>query len=85
VEIRQYGTKTRWIVRVCQSEDLASVESRFGALAASQQSDGTFVIEDPEYGTVRFHPDGSVEAEGRTIARAYYSVKGDAEMLTPSS
>ena len=83
-ELRQYGQKTRWIVRVCEAGDLASVESRFGALAASQESDGAFVVEDPEYGSVRFRADGSVEAEGRVIARADYTVKGEASLLNPS-
>jgi hypothetical protein len=83
VEIRQYGTRTRWIVRVCQSEDLASVETRFGALDAHKESDGTLVINDPEYGRVRFRADGSVEAQGRTLARADYTVRGDATMLAP--
>ncbi len=81
VEIRQHGMKTRWIVRVCQSSDLASVESRFGALAVNEEDDGTFVIEDPEYGLVRFHADGTVNAEGRVLTRADYTVKGQATML----
>jgi hypothetical protein len=83
-ELRQYGQHTRWIVRVCEAGDLNSVESRFGALEAKQDSDGAFVVEDPEYGTVRFKADGSVEAEGRVIARADYTVKGEATMLSPA-
>jgi hypothetical protein len=81
-ELRQYGDKTRWIVRLCEAGDLASVEARFGALAAKAEGDGTIVIEDPDYGPVRFGADGGVEAEGRTIARADYSVKGEARMLS---
>ncbi|MHC1550461.1 hypothetical protein [Phyllobacterium sp. K27] len=84
VEIRQYGMKTRWIVRVCTSNDLASVEERFGLLDAREENDGTIVVDDPEYGTVRFRADGSVEAESRTITRADYSVKGEAKMLDQS-
>lgn len=84
VEIRQLGIKTRWLVRVCKSDDLASIEERFGSLDAREESDGTLVVEDPEYGTVHFHADGSVEAEGRTIARADYSVKGRAKTLNQS-
>ena len=30
-ELRQYGRKTRWIVRVCEASDLDAVESRFAA------------------------------------------------------
>ncbi|HEX5933804.1 MAG TPA: hypothetical protein VFY63_06535, partial [Pseudorhizobium sp.] len=83
-ELRQYGRKTRWIVRVCEAGDLASVESRFGGLVARQDSEGTFIVEDPEYGTVRFRADGAVEAEGRVIARADYTVRGEAIMLSPA-
>jgi len=39
------------------------------------------VIDDPEYGAVRFHPDGSVDAEGRRILRSDYTVVGEAIML----
>lgn len=84
VELRQYGMKTRWIVRVCTSNDLASVEERFGRLDAREESDGTIIIDDPEYGTVRFRADGSIEAEGRVLTRADYSVKGEAKMLDQS-
>ncbi|CDZ52403.1 hypothetical protein [Neorhizobium galegae] len=83
-ELRQYGQKTRWIVRVCEADNLTAVEYRFSGLAPRQESDGTVVVEDPEYGTVRFRKDGSVEAEGRVIARADYTVKGEATMLSAS-
>jgi hypothetical protein len=68
-------------VRVCEAGDLASVESRFGALQVERSGDGTLVVEDPEYGSVSFRADGTVEAEGRVIARKDYSVKGEAKML----
>ena len=84
VEIRQYGMKTRWIVRVCKSHDLTSVEERYGLSDAREESDGTIVVNDPEYGTVHFRGDGSIEAEGRTITRADYSIKGEAKMLDQS-
>lgn len=80
-ELRQYGQKTRWIVRVCEAGDLASVENRFAGLSAEHGADGTIVVEDPEYGSVSFRADGTVEAEGRVIARKEYSVKGEANML----
>ncbi|MDO1585358.1 hypothetical protein [Rhizobium oryzicola] len=80
-ELRLNGKKTRWIVRVCEAGDLASAESRYGKLEAKLLEDGTFVIDDPDYGPVRFRADGSVEAEGRTIARADYTVKGEALQL----
>ncbi|PYE93557.1 hypothetical protein C8J35_1137 [Rhizobium sp. PP-F2F-G38] len=84
LELRQYGMKTRWIVRVCSAADLRTVETRFAALEASEEGEGTIVIEDPDYGTVHFHADGSVEAEGRRLARSDYTVKGEATMLSVS-
>ena len=80
-ELRQYGMTSRWIVRVCESDDLSSVEHRFSTLAVSREADGILVIDDPEYGAVRFHPDGSVDAEGRRILRSDYTVVGEAIML----
>ncbi|MNI58121.1 hypothetical protein D3C73_1132170 [compost metagenome] len=80
-ELRQYGQKTSWIVRVCEAGDLASVESRFGALHVERTGDGTLVVADPEYGSVSFRADGTVEAEGRVITRGDYDVKGEATLL----
>ena len=80
-ELRQYGQKTSWIVRVCEAGDLASVESRFGALQVERSDDGTLVVADPEYGSVSFRADGTAEAEGRVITRKDYDVKGEATLL----
>ncbi|MGU3576643.1 hypothetical protein ACLBWZ_13985 [Brucellaceae bacterium C25G] len=80
-EIRQYGQKTRWIVRVCEAGDLASVEQKFAMLEAVKGADGTIVVNDPEYGVVAFQSNGTVAAEGRIIERSGYTVKGVAEMF----
>ncbi|HLP69049.1 MAG TPA: hypothetical protein VK181_16160 [Rhizobium sp.] len=80
-ELRQRGRKTRWIVRVCEASDLAGVEARFTGLTVREDTDGTFVIDDPEYGVVRFRSDGSAEAEGRTIVPETFTVAGAATML----
>ncbi|WP_436080326.1 hypothetical protein [Pararhizobium sp. LjRoot235] len=80
-ELRQYGRKTRWIVRVCEASSLAAVEARFGALAVEEKEDGSFVIDDPQYGTVTFRADGSAEAEGRTILPNEFTVAGEVVML----
>ena len=82
VELRQHGRKTRWIVRVCEASDLATVESRYSALAVREEADGTLVIDDPDYGTVRFRADGSAEAEGRTVVPKTFTVAGTATMLS---
>lgn len=79
-ELRIDGRKTRWIVRLAEGDDTASVETRYGGLAAVE-NDGIFTIEDPDYGSVRFLSDGSVEAEGRTIRREDYTVKGKVSEL----
>jgi hypothetical protein len=80
-EIRQYGRKTRWVVRVCEAPSLDAAESRFAALAVHETGDGALVVEDPDYGTVRFRPDGAAEAEGRLIDPARFTVPGEAVML----
>lgn len=81
-ELRLHGRRTRWIVRVCEAPDLAAVENRFSALVVQEEADGTLVIEDPDYGTVRFRADGSAEAEGRTIVPKAFTVAGTATMLS---
>lgn len=81
-ELRQYGNNTRWIVRVCNADDLHAVENRFSGLTAHHEADGAFIIDDPEYGSVRFAADGTVEAEDRLLTRADYTVKGEAKMLS---
>ncbi|ANH07253.1 hypothetical protein [Shinella sp. HZN7] len=81
-ELRLHGRRTRWIVRVCEAPGLAAVENRFSALLVQEEADGTLVIEDPDYGTVRFRADGSAEAEGRTIVPKTFTVAGTATMLS---
>ncbi|MFD2055849.1 hypothetical protein ACFSQT_23125 [Mesorhizobium calcicola] len=80
-ELRQYGRKTRWIVRVCEASNLAAAQDRFGALAVEDKEDGSLVVEDPEYGTVAFRPDGSAAAEGRTVSPKDFTVAGEVTML----
>lgn len=80
-ELRQYGRNTRWIVRVCKASSLNAVETRFAGLAVIERADRTLMIEDPEYGPVQFHSDGSVEAEGRRILPKHFTVAGEVTML----
>ena len=54
------------MVRVCEASDLASVGERFAALAVREEADGTLVLEDPEYGTVRFRADGVISFRPRS-------------------
>jgi hypothetical protein len=81
-ELRQYGRKTRWIVRVCDATRIESVETRFAGLSVEETEEGTLVIDDPDYGRVVFRKDGSTLAEGRTIAPLDFPVAGEVAMLT---
>lgn len=80
-ELRQYGRKVRWIVRLSETSDLSSLEARFGSLLVRETEKGAFIIDDPEYGIVIFAADGTVSAEGRVIARDSYTVTGEVTML----
>lgn len=77
-ELRLAGHKTRWIVRLAEADSVAEAEDRYGNLAATLEEDGAYVVTDPDYGTIRFRADGSVEAEGRVIRREDYTVQGEA-------
>jgi hypothetical protein len=80
-ELRQYGRNTRWIVRACKASNLDVVEVKFAGLAISEGTEGTLVIEDPDYGSVKFHSAGSVEAEGRVVLPKHFTVAGEVIML----
>ncbi len=80
-EIRQYGRKTRWLVRLCEADGLEPVAARYAGLQVAEQADGTLVINDPDYGPVRFRADGVTEAEGRLIAPADFTVRGQVTLL----
>ncbi|MGO4838290.1 hypothetical protein AB4144_39195, partial [Rhizobiaceae sp. 2RAB30] len=84
VELRQQGRKTRWLVRVCEASDIGAAQTRYGSLSVAEAEDGGFVVDDPDYGRVLFHEDGSVEAEDRRIAPADFSVTGEVTMLSVS-
>ena len=77
-ELRLAGRKTRWIVRLAEGDDLDAAETRYGSLTVRVEADGLFVVDDPDYGPVRFGADGRVEAEGRIIRREDYTVRGEA-------
>ncbi len=44
----------------------------------------TLVVDDPEYGTVRFLADGRVVAEGRSLDPSDWTVRGEAMRLGKS-
>jgi hypothetical protein len=80
-EIRQSGRQTRWLVRVCEADAIEAIAARFSALVVREEADGTLLVEDPDYGLVRFRRDGVSEAEGRVIAPESFTVRGEAMFL----
>lgn len=84
-EIRLAGTRALWIVRLSETgEALDTLKARFGGLAVVEGEGGRFVVEDPDYGTVTFHADGRVEAEGRMIDPKCFTIEGRRQMLRPA-
>ena len=83
-EVRQYGRRTRWIVRVCESESLEKVGTKYSGIFLNDSADGSFTIDDPEYGSVIFRSDGTVEAEGRVIAPDDFTVSGKTSVMAGS-
>jgi len=77
-ELRQTGLHGVWIARVGDTSAHGGLDGfarRFAALAVRHDGD-TIVVEDPDYGAVRFKGDGSVEAEGRLLQPSHWTVEG---------
>jgi hypothetical protein len=84
-ELRAAGRRTTWIVRLgdrhgCRSLD--AFDAAFAGLAVREAGDGALVVEDPEYGTVRFLADARIVAEGRVLDPAAWSIRGEATRFT---
>ncbi len=77
-ELRLSGRQGWWVLRTGETADLASFAPRFASLSPAPGADprGKFVIDDPDYGPVVFHPDGRVEAEGRVLTPQDWTVAG---------
>ncbi len=78
-ELQQAGLSTRWIIRlgdVTNHGGLEGFTDRFAGLNIDGQKAGTLSVNDPDYGIIRFHSDGVVEAEGRRIDPQDWTVKG---------
>lgn len=83
-ELRAAGRKSTWIVRLGDRASSASLEAfreRFGGLTVRDGGDGTLLVSDPEYGEVCFGKDGRIEAEGRTLEPAGWTIEGQATQL----
>jgi hypothetical protein len=84
-ELRVPGHQATWIVRLGQAGGHASLDAfamGFAQMEVLRGEGGELTVNDPEYGEVRFHQDGRVEAEGRVIDPAEWTVAGDAAIMT---
>ena len=84
-ELRQAGRRGWWVLRLGAASTLASFLHRFSSLAPMPGDDPRAMIriEDPDYGLVLFHPDGTVEAEGRRLNPKEWSIQGQ-QTLDPA-
>ncbi|MFI5013795.1 MAG: hypothetical protein ACHQAY_15760 [Hyphomicrobiales bacterium] len=83
-ELRLGGRRARWIVRLGGSDDAADLQAhaaRYGMLRAEDGPNGTILLEDPEYGSVQFHADGTIDAENRRLKPAEWTIDGTVEHL----
>jgi len=80
-ELRVPGRRSAWLVRAGSSRGLDGFAEAFSALELCGERDGLLEVTDPEYGPVRFHADGRVEAEGRLVDPAEWTVAGRAELF----
>jgi len=79
-ELRLSGRDSIWVVRLGHSRDLAKFADSH-ALDVHVDTDGTYRIEDAQYGTVLFHQNGVVSAEGRTLNPMEWTLEGDRKEL----
>ncbi|ANT62997.1 hypothetical protein AYJ57_21205 (plasmid) [Salipiger sp. CCB-MM3] len=75
-ELRLAGRQGIWVVRLGQTEDLASFAGDHG-LEVAETTDGSLVVEDASYGRVQFRRDGKVIAEGRTLDPMTWTLEGN--------
>jgi hypothetical protein len=83
-ELRLAGRKSSWIVRLgdtARNGDAKRFAAAFAGLVIREGAGATLTVDDPEYGRVALHADGRVEAEGRTLDPAGWTVEGRAEKL----
>ncbi|MBA5778256.1 hypothetical protein H2509_14095 [Stappia sp. F7233] len=87
-ELRLAGRKGRWLLRMGEAGDgrsLADLVNRFKDMNLEERDDGLILVEDPAYGTVAFHADGSIFAEGRRLNPSEWTVAGRREEFGSAS
>ncbi|CAA9385170.1 MAG: FIG00985363: hypothetical protein [uncultured Rubellimicrobium sp.] len=85
VELRLAGRQGWWLIRLGSARLQGGPEAfttRFAGLAPSG-AEGDITVVDPDYGPVRFLADGAVEAEGRRLDPADWTVEGS-RIILPS-
>jgi len=83
-ELRLPGRDGLWLVRLgdrARHGDAADFAARFGLLSVASGADGSLVVDDPDYGIVRFEAGGAVAAEGRRLDPGRWTVAGDRRRL----
>jgi hypothetical protein len=74
-ELRLARRDGLWVVRLGHARDLAKF-AKSHTLDVHVDTDGTYHIEDTQYGAVSFHQNGVVTAEGRTLDPMEWTLKG---------
>ena len=82
-EVRLPGHKGRWIVRFDDQTTGAGLDDFVGCFGAIsvQEQDGDLIVADPAYGTIVFRANGVIEAEGRRLDPADWSIRGTSTEL----
>jgi hypothetical protein len=80
-ELRLAGRRGWWLLRLGQARALDSFVAHFTGLALiGDDPRAVLSVEDPEYGLVTFHPDGTIDAEGRRLSPKDWTVAGHATL-----
>jgi hypothetical protein len=76
-ELRLPGRHGWWLLRLGQAGRLDDFTARFAGLTLTGTGPREVLqVDDPEYGRVVFTLDGRVQAQGRTLSPAHWTVQG---------
>jgi hypothetical protein len=84
-ELRVPGRKATWLLRAGNAGKARSLDTfakKFFTLEVKRGKGGLLEVTDPQYGLVKFHKDGRVEAEGRVVDPRDWTVAGRAELFS---
>ncbi|WP_071795932.1 hypothetical protein [Natronohydrobacter thiooxidans] len=82
-ELRLAGRQGWWLIRLgahALHGDGAAFAQRFSGLTLNEEA-GVIRVEDPDYGEVQFHADGSIRAEGRQLSVSDMTIEGTRAVL----